>query len=75
MKKILSFLLALTLCLSLFGCTAKQDAPAENMVIPYTNDVHTYIDGPLSYDVIAGLKKELQKTYPRVILVDAGDHI
>ena len=49
--------------------------PAEDIVILYTNDVHTYIDNPLSYDVIGGLKTELQTMYPNVLLVDAGDHI
>ena len=41
----------------------------------YTNDVHTYIDGPLSYDVIAAVKSELRKQYKYVLLVDAGDHV
>ena len=48
---------------------------AEDVVILYTNDVHTYIDNPLGYDVIAGIKAELEKTYGTVLLVDAGDHI
>ena len=82
MRKLLSLLLALAMCVSLFGCGASKPAettapaettvpaeteaavvettaapaePAEDVVILYTNDVHTYIDGPLSYDVIAGL--------------------
>ena len=46
-----------------------------DIAILYTNDVHTYIDGVLSYDVIAALKAELQKEYEYVLLVDAGDHI
>ena len=49
-------------------------AAKEDIVILYTNDVHTYIDGVLSYDVIAALKQELQKQYPNVLLADAGDH-
>ena len=48
-------------------------AVAEDVVILYTNDVHTYIDGALSYDVLAGLKAELQNVYGNVLLVDAGD--
>ena len=47
--------------------------PAEDVVILYTNDVHTYIDGVLSYDVIAGLKASLKDVYGNVLLVDAGD--
>ena len=44
------------------------------IAILYTNDVHTYIDGVLSYDVIAALKADLANQYDHVLLVDAGDH-
>jgi len=82
MKKLLSLVLALALCLSLAACHEEQ-TPAEttepvkteDIVILYTNDVHTYIDGPLSYDVIAGLKNQLRTAYGNVLLVDAGDAI
>ncbi len=49
----------------------------EDVVILYTNDVHTYIDGPISYDVIAALKSELEGQYGagNVILADAGDAV
>ena len=50
-------------------------APKEDVVILYTNDEHTYIDGPLSYDVIAALKSVVASQYSNVLLVDAGDHI
>ena len=46
-----------------------------DIAILYTNDIHTYIDGPLSYDVIAALKEDLREQYEYVLLVDAGDHI
>ena len=100
MRKLLSVLLALAMCVSLFGCAASKPAettapattaapvetvaasetaevlePAEDIVILYTNDVHTYIDGPLSYDVIAGLKAQLEEVYGNVLLVDAGDAV
>ena len=91
MRKLLSLILALAMCVSLMGCGAAQQAettvPAEtttateaaaateDVVILYTNDVHTYIDGALSYDVIAGLKAELEEQYGNVLLVDAGDAI
>ena len=97
MRKYLSLLLVLALCLSLIGCGASEKPaettaapaeteapvvettaaaePAEDIVILYTNDVHTYIDGVLSYDVIAGLKAALTETYGNVLLVDAGDAI
>lgn len=48
---------------------------SDDIVILYTNDVHTYIDGNLSYDVIAAIKEDLEKQYKYVILADAGDHI
>lgn len=91
MRKLLSLILALAMCVSLMGCGAAQQAettvPAEtttateaaaateDVVILYTNDVHTYIDGALSYDVIAGLKAALEEQYGNVLLVDAGDAI
>ena len=96
MRKLLALVLAMTLCLGLFGCGTKApaentpataepsaaenattDAPKEDVVILYTNDVHTYIDKPLSYDVIAGIRDELEKTYGEgnVLLADAGDHV
>jgi len=92
MRKFLAIVLALVLCMGLFGCAAEEPvkaapaataAPAEeaaeaakkDVVILYTNDVHTYIDGVLSYDVIAALKDELEKEYEMVLLVDAGDHV
>ena len=95
MRKLLSMILALAMCIALVGCgsntapettAAPTEAPTtavpttveaatEDIVILYTNDVHTYIDGPLSYDVIAGLKAELEAQYGNVLLVDAGDHV
>ncbi len=55
--------------------TEAATEPTEDVVILYTNDVHTYIDGPLSYDVIAGLKASLEAVYGNVLLVDAGDAV
>ncbi len=83
MKKILSFILCLCIMLTIFAACGKKDdthdevdTPEENkdIAVLYTNDVHTYIDGALSYDVIAALKTELQDEYAHVLLVDAGDH-
>lgn len=47
----------------------------DDIVILYTNDVHTYIDQGLSYASIAAYKTELEETHNNVLLVDAGDHI
>ena len=60
---------------------APTEAPTEppvvysDVVILHTNDVHTYINNPLSYDVIAAVKAELEKEYDYVLLVDAGDAV
>ena len=90
MRKILSMLLVFAMLLGLLAACGNTDVPdvteATNpsepeaveqgdIAILYTNDVHTYIDNPLSYDVIAAVKAELQKEYEYVLLLDAGDHI
>ena len=96
MRKLLSVILALVMCVSLFGCgksepaettapattaaptvveTTQATEPIEDVVILYTNDVHTYIDGTMSYDVIAALKDSLETVYGNVLLVDAGDAV
>ena len=73
MKKLIALVLTLAMVFSLVACGG-ADTPKEDVAILYTNDVHTYIDGTLSYDVIAALKTELEKQYKNVLLVDAGDH-
>lgn len=91
MRKLFVLLLALAVCLSAAGCGEKVQtavptetassveeaaaAKTEDVVILYTNDVHTYIDGPLNYAVLAGLKTRLEAQYGNVLLVDAGDHV
>lgn len=75
-KQILGLVLGLALMLTYVPMTAfAADTMSDDIVILYTNDVHTYIDNPLSYDVIAAIKDDLQKEYKYVILADAGDHI
>ncbi len=73
MKKLIALVLSLAMVLSLVACGGTE-APKEDVAILYTNDVHTYIDNPLSYDVIAAIKEELKAQYKNVLLVDAGDH-
>ena len=76
MRKFLALILTLVLAMSVSApLAAAETALSEDIVILYTNDVHTYIDSTLSYDVIAAVKEELQKQYAYVILADAGDHI
>ncbi len=77
--KLLAFLLSFVMVLGLFPVAHAEEAPVlateDEIVIYYTNDVHTYIDGELSYDNIAHLKAETKKQAKGVALVDAGDHI
>ncbi len=76
MRKFLALIVSLILLLTAMAPAAFAEAElSDDVVILYTNDVHTYIDGALSYDVIAAVKAELQKQYKYVLLVDAGDHI
>ena len=75
MRKFLSVVLALVMALTLMvPAVAEESAKSQDIVILFTNDVHTYVDKPLSYDVIGGIKTELLKQYENVLLVDAGDH-
>jgi len=75
MKRMFALLLSFCM-LFMVACGGTTTQPAEqgDIAILYTNDVHTYIDGPLSYDVIGALKTELANQYEHVLLVDAGDH-
>ncbi|MBE6865915.1 MAG: hypothetical protein E7492_03020, partial [Ruminococcaceae bacterium] len=73
MKKLIALVLSLAMVFSLVACGGTA-APTEDVAILFTNDVHTYIDNPLSYDVIAAVKGELATQYKNVLLVDAGDH-
>ena len=76
-------MLALALCFllvfGLFPTVRAEETPVlaseDDIVVYYTNDVHTYIDGTLSYDNIADLKTETAKQAAGVLLVDAGDHV
>lgn len=56
------------------GCGEKLAADDE-IVIYYTNDVHTYIDKALSYASIADLYDQTKSVAAGALLVDAGDHI
>lgn len=72
MKKRFTSIMVLLLCLCFIGCKEKPiEETKEEVVILYTNDVHTYIDGDIQYSDIASLKA----TYENALLVDAGDHI
>jgi len=70
-KKTLVLLLVIALCLSLLPLSATAANPADDIVIFYTNDLHTYIDGGITYSMVGALKDSI----PNSLLVDAGDHI
>ena len=74
MKKLVTMLLIMAMLFASWGTTVFADEVSDDIVVLYTNDIHTYIDGPISYDVIAAIKTELKKEYKYVFLVDAGDH-
>ena len=90
-KKSLSLLLVLVmlLCLCIPALAADEDEPtlliapaptttsanAGNIVLLYTNDVHTYIDQELNYAAIAALKQSVAASGAGVLLLDAGDHV
>lgn len=69
-KRILSIILVFCLCLSTFSISVIA-TENEEITILYTNDVHTYIDGDITYSKLASLKD----TCENVLLLDAGDHI
>ena len=75
MRKLISVLLVLALVLTFTLSATATEGKSDDIVILYTNDIHTYIDGDISYDVIAGVKAHLETQYNHVLLVDAGDHI
>lgn len=76
MRKVLSFLCSMLLVVTLcIPASAAASGKSNDIVILYTNDAHANIDGPLSYDTIGAIKKQLEKEYRYVLLVDAGDHL
>ncbi|MCI7639638.1 MAG: bifunctional metallophosphatase/5'-nucleotidase [Clostridiales bacterium] len=76
MRKLLSILCSVLLIVLLSIPVSAANAEKSNdIVILYTNDTHAYIGNPLSFDTIGALKKNLEKKYRYVLLVDAGDHL
>ncbi len=77
--RMLALVLSFVMVLGLFPAVHAEDTPvlanADDIVVYYTNDIHTYIDGGLSYDNLADLKTETAKQAAGVLLVDAGDAI
>lgn len=79
-KKIQALLFTVLLLLNVTGTafagTASAQSTGGDVVVLYTNDVHTHVDNDgLRYSNVAAMKKELQAAGMNVLLVDAGDHI
>ena len=53
----------------------KEEEKSDDIIILHTNDVHCGIMDNIGYDGLMLYKKELQKKYKNVLIVDAGDHI
>lgn len=72
-KRIYNILMIICLFVSFLAIPvrAEETENTEDIVILYTNDVHTHIDGELTYSKLATLKK----SFEHVLLLDAGDHI
>ena len=77
-KKLLSLLLSLVMVIAMIAPATAADAASQpeaaekgDIVVLYTNDVHTYLDKDLTYSRVAAYRDTLDN----VLLVDAGDHI
>lgn len=55
--------------------TISTFAAEHNIVILHTNDMHTELNGNISFAQISGYKEYLLNETPNVILLDAGDAI
>ncbi len=69
-KKVFVVFLLLLLGLTLSSCDGEQ---TEDIVILYTNDVASELNGNVSYAEVKGYKDLMQSEYKYVGLVDAGD--
>ncbi len=75
LRKAAALCMALVLCAIFPLTTMAADGQATNAetiaTILYTNDIHTYIDGDLTYSTVAAYRD----SFDNALLVDAGDHI
>ena len=65
------FLLLASACLLAAPVLAQEAETPEEVVILYTNDIHTYITEDLTYSTVAAYKD----TFENALLLDAGDAI
>ncbi|MBO5400260.1 MAG: metallophosphoesterase [Spirochaetaceae bacterium] len=77
-RRLQALFMTMLLVLNLTGVAFANPAAANagEIVVLYTNDVHTHIDNEgLRYSNVAALKQELKAAGAEVLLVDAGDHV
>ena len=77
MKKLISLLLVLVLCVSLFGTSAFAEGGerSADIVILFTSDVHCGVDQGFGYAGLQQVRDYLVASGNEVILVDDGDNI
>ena len=77
MKKLVSLLLILVLCASLFGASAFAEGAerSTDIVILFTSDVHCGVDQGFGYAGLQQVRDYLVASGNEVILVDDGDNI
>ena len=78
MKKVLTMIAALAICMSpvtVQGMTAFAAEKQDDIVILYTNDVHCGVSDNIGYDGLALYKREMEAEHEHVLLADAGDAI
>ncbi len=65
-----AFIIPIILCTAAFSGEKSKD-----IVILYTNDIHSAVDTNIGYAGLAAMKQELAEQYEHVLLVDSGDMI
>lgn len=83
---VLSVVMALCMFMGIYGCGEKEQSSSNDIIILYTNDVHTHVDdtratvkegekAELGYATVAAYREQMQEQYGKeyVTLVDCGD--
>jgi len=75
MKKIISLLITVAICLTaVVGCKPTE-AAQEDIIVLFTNDVHCGVDDNIGYAGLAAYKEYCESITPYTTLVDCGDAI
>ena len=78
-KKVFACLLAVVMLLGMIvmpaAAMAEGEEPEKEIVILYTNDVHSGVDKNIGYEGVARIKAALEAAGKVVILVDCGDSV